>query len=145
MMIGSGERGPHERDESRRDTNLPPDVFEVEDGGVRLERGHERLKLRYFDEGARRDDERDLRTAARRKELAIRTALGALRGRLIRQIVTEACVLATGGAILGLVLAYWATGFFIAIGGDSIPRPEAIAIDAWVLAFTVVILSPEMK
>ena len=69
------------------------------------------------------------RTAARRKELAIRTALGALRGRLIRQIVTEAFVLAAAGAD-GLLLAYWATGFFIAIGGDSIPRPEAIAIDA---------------
>ena len=79
------------------------------------------------------------RTAARRKELAIRTALGALRGRLIRQIVTEAFVLATAGAVLGLLLAYWATGFFIAIGGDSIPRPEAIAIDARVLAFTLAI------
>src|SRR5688572_17188399 len=79
------------------------------------------------------------RTAARRKELAIRTALGALRGRLMRQIVTEAFVLATAGAVLGLLLAYWATGFFIAIGGDSIPRPEAIAIDARVLAFTLAI------
>ena len=53
------------------------------------------------------------RTAARRKELAIRTALGARRWRLVRQIVTETFVLAMVGSGLGLLLAYWATGFFI--------------------------------
>lgn len=77
------------------------------------------------------------RTASRRKELAIRTALGARRIRLIRQIVTEAFVLAIAGSALGLLLAYWATGFFVAIGGDSIPRPESIAIDTRVLLFTL--------
>jgi putative ABC transport system permease protein len=77
------------------------------------------------------------RTAARRKELAIRTALGARRMRLIRQIITEAFVLALAGSVLGLLLAYWATGFFVAIGGDSIPRPDAIAIDTRVLLFTL--------
>jgi putative ABC transport system permease protein len=79
------------------------------------------------------------RTAARRKELAIRTALGAGRWRLVRQIVTEAFVLAIGGSVLGLVLAYWATGFFISIGGDSIPRPEMVGIDARVLGFTLLL------
>ena len=78
------------------------------------------------------------RTAARRKELAIRTALGAGRGRLIRQIVTEALVLAAAGSALGLLLAHWAIGFFVAVGGDSIPRPDAIAIDWRVLLFTLV-------
>ena len=77
------------------------------------------------------------RTAARRKELAIRTALGAGRGRLVRQIVTEALVLAAIGSALGLMFAWWATGLFIRIGGDSIPRPDAIAIDARVMAFTL--------
>ena len=77
------------------------------------------------------------RTAARRKELAIRAALGARRGTLIRQIVTETLVLALVGSALGIVLAYWATGFFIALGGDSIPRPEAITIDVRVVVFTV--------
>src|SRR5688500_16530606 len=79
------------------------------------------------------------RTAARRKELAIRTALGARRWRLVRQIVTEAFVLALAGSMLGLLLAYWATGFFTSLGGDSIPRPETIGIDARVLAFTLLL------
>jgi putative ABC transport system permease protein len=77
------------------------------------------------------------RTAARRKELAIRTALGAGRWRLVRQIVTEAFVLALGGSAIGLLLAYWVTGFFVTVGGESIPRPESIAIDGLVLAFTL--------
>ena len=77
------------------------------------------------------------RTSARGKELAIRSALGARRARLIRQIVTETLVLAMAGAALGVVFAYWAAGFFITVGGDTIPRPEAIGIDARVLAFTL--------
>jgi putative ABC transport system permease protein len=79
------------------------------------------------------------RTAARRKELAIRTALGAGRARLMRQIVTEALVLAAIGGALGLMFAWWATRLFIRIGGDSIPRPDAIAIDARVMLFTLTI------
>jgi predicted permease len=79
------------------------------------------------------------RTAARRKELAIRTALGARRWRLVRQIVTEAFVLAIAGSVLGLVLAYWTTGFVTTVGGDSIPRPEMIRIDARVLGFTLLL------
>ena len=55
------------------------------------------------------------RTAVRRRELAIRTALGAGRGRLIRQIVTEAMVLAMIGGIAGVVLAAWATKSFVAL------------------------------
>src|SRR4029453_12753830 len=77
------------------------------------------------------------RTAARRKELAIRTALGAARGRLIRQIVIESLVLAAFGSALGLMFAWGGTRLFITIGGDSIPRPDAIAIDGRVMAFTL--------
>jgi predicted permease len=77
------------------------------------------------------------RTAARRKELAIRTALGAGAGVLIRQIVTEAFVLAVAGGAAGVVLAYWATQFFVTLGGDSIPRQDAIAIDGRVLLFAL--------
>jgi putative ABC transport system permease protein len=77
------------------------------------------------------------RTAARSKELAIRTAIGAGRARLIRQIVTETLVVALAGGAVGLVLAYWATQFFVSIGGESIPRADAIAMDARVLAFAL--------
>jgi putative ABC transport system permease protein len=79
------------------------------------------------------------RTAARRKELALRTALGARRGVLIRQIITEAFALALTGGIAGVVLGYWATRFFVALGGDSIPRQEAIAVDARVLTFALAV------
>ena len=79
------------------------------------------------------------RTSARRKELAIRTALGAGRGMLIRQIVTEAFVLAFVGGMAGVLLAYWATRFFVTLGGDSIPRQDAIALDARVLVFALVL------
>jgi putative ABC transport system permease protein len=79
------------------------------------------------------------RTAARRRELAIRSALGAQRWRLARQIVTETLVLAAAGGVLGLLLAFWATEFFLALGGDTIPRPEVIRIDGRVLAFTLVV------
>ena len=77
------------------------------------------------------------RTAARRKELAIRTALGAGSGVLIRQIITEAFVLAAVGGAAGVLLAYWATQFFVTLGGDSIPRRDAIAMDARVLLFAL--------
>ena len=79
------------------------------------------------------------RSAGRRKELAIRTALGAARWRLIRQLVIESFVLALGGSVLGLLLAYWATGFFISLGGGSIPRPDAIVLDARVVGFALVL------
>lgn len=81
------------------------------------------------------------RTSARRRELAIRAALGAARSRLIGQIVTEAFVLALIGAALGVGLAFWATGFFIALGGDSIPRQDAIAMDWRVLGFALLLAS----
>jgi predicted permease len=77
------------------------------------------------------------RTAARRRELAIRRALGAGRGRIVRQIVTESLVLSLVGTALGGTLAYWATGFFVALGGDAIPRADGIAVDARVLGFTL--------
>jgi putative ABC transport system permease protein len=79
------------------------------------------------------------RTAARRKELAIRSALGAARGRLVRQIVTETSVLGLVGAAVGVIFAYWATSFFLAVAGDSIPRQDGIVIDARVLAFALVL------
>ena len=79
------------------------------------------------------------RTAARRRELAVRTAMGAGRARLVRQIVTEALVLALIGGASGVLMAYWATGFFVALAGDSIPGAEQIRLDARVLGFAFLV------
>jgi len=79
------------------------------------------------------------RTAARRRELAIRTALGAGRARLIRQIVTEALVLAMIGGVAGVLLAAWATTSFVALAGDTLPRGAAINLDVRVVLFALVV------
>jgi predicted permease len=79
------------------------------------------------------------RTAARRRELAVRTALGAGRARLVRQIVTESLVLAMIGGAAGVLLAYWTTGFFVALAGNGIPGVERIGLDARVLLFAFAI------
>jgi putative ABC transport system permease protein len=79
------------------------------------------------------------RTATRRRELAIRTALGAGRGRLIRQIVTEAMVLALIGGAAGVLLAVWATRSFVALAGGTLPPGATIGLDVRVLLFTLVV------
>jgi len=76
------------------------------------------------------------RAAARRKEIAIRLALGADRLRLIRLLLAEALLLATMGGSLGLLLAWWGTDLLVA-AGPSLPRAESIRIDGMVLAFTL--------
>ena len=79
------------------------------------------------------------RTAARRRELAIRTALGAGRATLVRQIVTEALVLAMLGGAAGVALAFWATRFFVALAGDTLPAAAQFGLDARVLMFAFAI------
>ena len=79
------------------------------------------------------------RTAARRRELAIRTALGAGRGRLIRQIVTEAMVLALIGGAAGVLLAVWATKSFVALAGGTLPPGAPIGLDLRVALFALVV------
>jgi predicted permease len=74
------------------------------------------------------------RTAARQKEMAIRTALGGTRGRLIRIQVIESIVLAAAGGSLGLMLAYGALQWFVSTRPD-IPRLDAVHIDGMTLAF----------
>ncbi len=76
------------------------------------------------------------RLVARRGELSIRMALGAGRGRLVRQLLTEAAVLSLGGAALGALLAWLAIGLIVPLVPSSLlPRLGEIAIDARVLAF----------
>jgi putative ABC transport system permease protein len=79
------------------------------------------------------------RAAARQKEIAIRTALGASRGHLIRQLLTESLLLALTGGSLGLLLALWGVRLLINLGGASIPRAQEIGVDGRVLGFTVLV------
>ena len=77
------------------------------------------------------------RAEARHKEFAVRTALGAGRGRILRQFVAEGIVVAALGAALGLALAYWGLKALLAANPESIPRAAEIGLDPAVLAFTV--------
>ncbi|MGH9329801.1 MAG: ABC transporter permease, partial [Vicinamibacterales bacterium] len=78
-----------------------------------------------------------VRASVRAKEIAIRTALGASRRRLVVQMVAESVVLALAGGTVGLLLAYAAIGPIRTLNAASIPRVEDVAIDATVLAFTL--------
>lgn len=77
-----------------------------------------------------------VRAASRETEIAVRTALGAGRGRIIRQLVTESVLLSLAGAIIGGALAAWIVDAIIAFGPKGLPRIEDIAIDGRVLAFS---------
>jgi predicted permease len=76
------------------------------------------------------------RSSARESELAVRAALGAGRGRLFRQLLTEAVLLGTGGAVLGLAVAFAATRALVTAQPADIPRLEDIGVDRAVVLFT---------
>jgi predicted permease len=78
------------------------------------------------------------RAAGREREIAVRAALGARRGRLIRQLVTESLLLSLAGGVCGILLAWWAVPALLSLApAGKIPRLDMIRVDGWVLAFTV--------
>jgi len=79
------------------------------------------------------------RGSVRQRELSIRTALGAARTRLIRQLLTESVLLSACGGLLGLGLAWGALQVLLAIHPSSIPSVDTIGIDGTVLAYTAIL------
>ena len=76
------------------------------------------------------------RAATREREIAIRTALGASRSRIIRQLLCESFILAIMGALGGLLLAWWGVDVLSAVGPGGLPRIRDISVNATVTAFT---------
>jgi putative ABC transport system permease protein len=79
------------------------------------------------------------RTFARRKEIAVRSALGASRGRILQQILAETILLSLAGGAVGLFLAKAGTTLITNFLSDSLPRAAIIDIDSWVLGFTLAV------
>lgn len=79
------------------------------------------------------------RATARERELAIRSALGAGRSRLIRQLFTESLVLAVSGGLLGLVVAKVGAQLLLRLAGGQLPRAEDVGLDPMVVVFTAIV------
>ena len=79
------------------------------------------------------------RAVARQQEIAVRTALGASRWRIIRQLLTESVLLALGGGALGILMCLWSMQWMRVLGTKSIPRLQDVGIDSRVLLFTVLL------
>ena len=76
------------------------------------------------------------RGASRRRELAVRTALGAGRGRLMQQLLTESLVLAAAGGAFGLLVANWALDLLVSLAPENLPRLDEVTLDWRVALFT---------
>jgi putative ABC transport system permease protein len=77
------------------------------------------------------------RGAARAREMAVRAALGAGRGRILRQLLTESMLLATAGAVLGVFAAYAFVRLLLAQGASKLPRLDTVSFDGRVLLFAL--------
>jgi putative ABC transport system permease protein len=79
------------------------------------------------------------RAAARQREIAVRTALGADRGRIVRQLLTESALLALGGGMLGMLLANWCFNFLKNLIPEDLALTVSLSLDFRVLAFAVLV------
>ncbi|HJR61827.1 MAG TPA: ABC transporter permease [Vicinamibacterales bacterium] len=79
------------------------------------------------------------RASVREGELAVRVAMGAGRGRLLRQLLTEAVVLGLAGGALGLLIAHWSTRALVAAQPADIPRLEEVGVNGPVALFTLAV------
>ncbi len=77
------------------------------------------------------------RAAVRQKEIAVRTALGASRWRVVRQLLTESVLLSLAGGAVGLLLAMWGVDLLLKLNENRIPRATEIRLDSRVLLFTL--------
>jgi predicted permease len=79
------------------------------------------------------------RSTGRAREFAVRAALGATRGRVLRQVLTESVLLALVGGALGLLLSVWGTRAALGVLPSALPRSEQIGVDTHVLAFAAIL------
>ncbi len=79
------------------------------------------------------------RSATRRREVAIRTALGASRGRIARQLLTESLLLAGIGGLAGLLVAIWGVEFLLGLVPETLSQVQGVKVDGRVLLFTLIV------
>ena len=79
------------------------------------------------------------RAASRQREFAVRAAIGASRGRVIRQLLTESVLLSSAGGLMGLLLASWMISPLLRIAPPEIPRLGDTQVNLWVFAFTLIV------
>jgi predicted permease len=77
------------------------------------------------------------KTLSRKKEIAIRTALGASRRRVLQQVLAETLLMALAGGAIGVVIAHFGVTLIVKFLGDQLPKSADVYPDAWVLAFTL--------